>query len=71
MNIFRLAGDLSHVLAIIILLLKIWKTRSCAGNFHYTYIIISSPRKTQYFLYTFVSINRSRFRTFPLFLRSL
>ncbi|CAH1398582.1 unnamed protein product [Nezara viridula] len=31
MNIFRLLGDLAHVLAIIILLLKIWKTRSCAG----------------------------------------
>jgi hypothetical protein len=32
MNIFRLTGDLSHLAAIIILLLKIWKTRSCAGN---------------------------------------
>lgn len=31
MNIFRLAGDLSHLLAIILLVLKIWKTRSCAG----------------------------------------
>jgi len=31
MNIFRLCGDLSHLLAIILLLLKIWKTRSCAG----------------------------------------
>ncbi len=31
MNLFRLAGDLSHLAAIIILLLKIWKTRSCAG----------------------------------------
>ncbi|XP_011171124.1 ER lumen protein-retaining receptor [Solenopsis invicta] len=31
MNIFRLLGDLSHLLAIIVLLLKIWKTRSCAG----------------------------------------
>lgn len=31
MNIFRLTGDLSHLLAIIILLIKIWKTRSCAG----------------------------------------
>ncbi|KAJ7305857.1 hypothetical protein JRQ81_010223 [Phrynocephalus forsythii] len=30
MNIFRLTGDLSHLAAIIILLLKIWKTRSCA-----------------------------------------
>lgn len=31
MNIFRLLGDLSHLLAIIILLIKIWRTRSCAG----------------------------------------
>jgi ER lumen protein retaining receptor len=31
MNVFRLVGDLSHLLAIIVLLLKIWKTRSCAG----------------------------------------
>jgi len=31
MNIFRLLGDFSHLVAIIILLLKIWKTRSCAG----------------------------------------
>lgn len=32
MNIFRLIGDLSHLAAIIILLLKIWKSRSCAGE---------------------------------------
>lgn len=32
MNIFRLTGDLSHLAAIIILLLKIWKSRSCAGK---------------------------------------
>ena len=31
MNFFRLLGDVSHLAAIIILLLKIWKTRSCAG----------------------------------------
>merc|ERR1711971_846361 len=31
MNFFRLLGDVSHLLAILILLLKIWKTRSCAG----------------------------------------
>lgn len=37
MNIFRLAGDLSHLLAIIILLIKIWKTRSCAGMFFLLY----------------------------------
>lgn len=32
MNIFRLTGDFSHLVAIIILLLKMWKTRSCAGR---------------------------------------
>ncbi|XP_033630168.1 ER lumen protein-retaining receptor 2 [Asterias rubens] len=31
MNVFRLVGDLSHLLAILILLWKIWKTRSCSG----------------------------------------
>ncbi|XP_059158875.1 ER lumen protein-retaining receptor 2 isoform X1 [Physella acuta] len=31
MNIFRLIGDMSHLLAIVLLLLKMWKTRSCAG----------------------------------------
>ncbi|KAJ8926681.1 hypothetical protein NQ314_020930 [Rhamnusium bicolor] len=31
MNIFRLTGDLSHLIAIIILLQKIWHTRSCAA----------------------------------------
>lgn len=32
MNIFRLAGDVSHLVAIIILLLKIWRSKSCAGR---------------------------------------
>jgi ER lumen protein retaining receptor len=31
MNIFRLSADMAHLIAIIILLAKIWKTRSCAG----------------------------------------
>ncbi|XP_022222650.1 ER lumen protein-retaining receptor-like [Drosophila obscura] len=31
MNIFRLVADLAHVVAILILLHKIWKSRSCAG----------------------------------------
>uniref|UniRef100_UPI00358F9819 ER lumen protein-retaining receptor 2-like n=1 Tax=Myxine glutinosa TaxID=7769 RepID=UPI00358F9819 len=31
MNVFRLAGDLCHLLAIIILLIKMWRSRSCAG----------------------------------------
>ena len=32
MNVFRLVGDLSHLLAIVLLLIKIWKSRSCAGK---------------------------------------
>ena len=32
MNPFRLAGDLSHLLAIIVLLVKIWQSRSCSGK---------------------------------------
>ena len=32
MNPFRLAGDLFHLLAIIVLLVKIWQTRSCSGK---------------------------------------
>ncbi|VDL69733.1 unnamed protein product [Nippostrongylus brasiliensis] len=31
MNIFRLAADMSHLVAILILLAKMWKTRSCSG----------------------------------------
>jgi len=31
MNFIRLVGDLSHLLAIFLLVFKIWKTRSCAG----------------------------------------
>jgi len=33
MNIFRLAGDMTHLLSIIVLLLKIRATRSCRGMF--------------------------------------
>lgn len=32
MNIFRLAGDMTHLLSIIVLLLKINATRSCRGE---------------------------------------
>ncbi|KDP21782.1 hypothetical protein JCGZ_00569 [Jatropha curcas] len=31
MNLFRLAGDMTHLLSIVVLLLKIRKTKSCAG----------------------------------------
>ena len=32
MNIFRLAGDMTHLLSILTLLLKIQATRSCRGK---------------------------------------
>lgn len=32
MNIFRLAGDMTHLLSIVVLLLKIRATRSCRGE---------------------------------------
>ncbi|XP_046989222.1 ER lumen protein-retaining receptor [Schistocerca americana] len=48
MNIFRLVGDLSHLLAIIILLLKIWKTRSCAGISGKSQILFALVYTTRY-----------------------
>ncbi|XP_026488246.1 ER lumen protein-retaining receptor [Vanessa tameamea] len=57
MNIFRLLADLSHLLAIIILLLKIWKTRSCAGISGKSQILFSIVYTTRYLdlITTFVS----------------
>ncbi|XP_023691289.1 ER lumen protein-retaining receptor 2-like [Paramormyrops kingsleyae] len=48
MNIFRLTGDLSHLAAIIILLLKIWKTRSCAGISGKSQILFALVFTTRY-----------------------
>ncbi|XP_042897009.1 ER lumen protein-retaining receptor [Parasteatoda tepidariorum] len=48
MNVFRLAGDLSHLLAIIILLWKIWKTRSCAGISGRSQILFGLVYTTRY-----------------------
>lgn len=48
MNIFRLIGDLSHLLAIILLLIKIWKTRSCAGLSGKSQIMFAVVFSTRY-----------------------
>uniref|UniRef100_A0A5K3FN64 ER lumen protein-retaining receptor n=2 Tax=Mesocestoides corti TaxID=53468 RepID=A0A5K3FN64_MESCO len=48
MNIFRLLGDMSHLLAIILLLLKIWKTRSCAGLSGKTQLMFALIFTTRY-----------------------
>lgn len=43
MNIFRLAGDMTHLLSIVVLLLKIRTMKSCAGILNFNlYIIIFS-----------------------------
>lgn len=61
MNIFRLVGDLSHLLAIILLLVKIWKTRSCAGVSGKSQIMFTLVFITRYLdLFTnFISIYNS------------
>jgi len=61
MNVFRLSGDLSHLLAIIILLMKIWKTRSCAGISGKSQILFSLVFATRYLdLFTnFISLYNS------------
>lgn len=33
MNIFRLAGDMTHLASVLVLLLKIHTIKSCAGTF--------------------------------------
>ncbi|XP_065066177.1 ER lumen protein-retaining receptor 2-like isoform X1 [Rhopilema esculentum] len=48
MNVFRLTGDLSHVLAILLLLWKIWKSRSCAGISGKSQIMFSLVFLTRY-----------------------
>ncbi|KAI4456691.1 er lumen protein retaining receptor [Holotrichia oblita] len=58
MNIFRLTGDLSHLLAIIILLRKIWKSRSCAGISGKSQFLFAIVYTTRYLdlLTTYVSM---------------
>lgn len=61
MNIFRLVGDLSHLLAIIVLLLKIWKSRSCAGISGKSQILFCIVYVTRYLdlFTTFISVYNS------------
>lgn len=61
MNIFRLVGDLSHLLAIFLLLFKIWQTRSCAGLSGKSQIMFALVFTTRYLdlLTTFVSLYNS------------
>ena len=58
MNIFRLFGDLLHVLAIELLLLRIWNTQSCAGISGKSQILLLTVSVTRYLdlLTNFVSL---------------
>ncbi|KAA0706371.1 ER lumen protein-retaining receptor 3 KDEL endoplasmic reticulum protein retention receptor 3 [Triplophysa tibetana] len=58
MNIFRLSGDLCHLVAIIILFLKIWKSKSCAGISGKSQVLFAVVFTTRYLdLFTsFISI---------------
>lgn len=66
MNIFRLIGDMSHLLAIILLLLKMWKTRSCAGISGKSQILFALVFATRYLdLFTsFISLYNSIMKVF-------
>ncbi|CAL8090559.1 unnamed protein product [Calicophoron daubneyi] len=61
MNIFRFLGDSSHFIAIIILLLKIWKTRSCSGLSGRSQVAFALVFTTRYIdlFTTFVSVYNS------------
>eukprot|EP00050_Salpingoeca_kvevrii_P006859 m.292206 g.292206 ORF g.292206 m.292206 type:complete len:212 (-) comp12584_c0_seq1:269-904(-) len=57
MNVFRLLGDLSHVLAIFILLHKIWTSRSASGISGKSQILFTTVYITRYLdvFVTFIS----------------
>ena len=66
MNIFRLTGDLSHLLAILILLSKIWRTRSCSGISGKSQILFALVFVTRYLdLFThFISVYNTTMKVF-------
>jgi len=68
MNIFRLIGDLSHLVAIILLLWKIWKTRSCAGISGKSQILFALVFTTRYLdlVTNFVSVYNTCTKVFFL-----
>lgn len=66
MNIFRLTGDLSHLVAILILLSKIWRTRSCSGISGKSQILFALVFLTRYLdLFThFISVYNTTMKIF-------
>lgn len=68
MNIFRLAADSAHLIAIFILLLKMWKTRSCAGISGRSQVLFALVFTSRYLdLFTvFISLYNSIMKIFFL-----
>jgi len=65
MNLFRLIGDLSHLSAILLLLWKVWKTRSCAGISGKSQILFALVFVTRYLdlVTSFVSLYNTFMKT--------
>ncbi|VDM39659.1 unnamed protein product [Toxocara canis] len=68
MNIFRLAADSSHLIAILILLAKMWKTRSCAGISGRSQVLFSLVFTSRYLdlLTNYISLYNSIMKVFFL-----
>lgn len=66
MNVFRLVGDLAHLAAIIVLLGKMWKTRSCAGISGKSQILFALVFTTRYLdlITNFVSLYNTAMKVF-------
>ncbi|XP_048848035.1 ER lumen protein-retaining receptor 3-like [Brienomyrus brachyistius] len=58
MNIFRILGDVSHLVAMVILFVKIWRSKSCAGISGKSQVLFALVFTTRYLdLFTsFISI---------------
>nr|XP_033785322.1 ER lumen protein-retaining receptor 3 [Geotrypetes seraphini] len=57
MNVFRILGDLSHLLAILILLAKMWRSKSCAGISGKSQVLFALVFSTRYLDLFFVFIS--------------
>ncbi|VDL71675.1 unnamed protein product [Nippostrongylus brasiliensis] len=68
MNIFRLSADLAHLVAIVILLHKIWKSRSCEGLSGRSQVLFAIVFVSRYLdLFTnFISVYNSVMKVFFL-----
>ncbi|KAJ1173755.1 hypothetical protein NDU88_005581 [Pleurodeles waltl] len=58
MNIFRITGDVSHLLAMIMLLWKMWKSKTCAGISGKSQLLFALVFSTRYLdlFSTFISV---------------